>query len=370
MLYPSLLTGAIYDDNIFQTSTNRTAALGLRFRPAIVATRQSGVHQTTFYANGDFSIYPGNASAGNALDAQIGFIHRWEVERDLTLSAAGQYALYTDMYTSGEIFSQNGGLATLNGPQRFESFSGSLSGLKSFDHVFVGLAGSISGTTYDTVNTTSGPLSQSYRDAIVPAASARLGYAVSPAIYAYSEASGNVNSVNDANYNSRGYRLVSGLGLNRISLFNGEIFAGYQRQLYDNPQFGSQASPVYGGKLSWNPTPAWSLGAGLDETFQNSGLQTVGNPTGGAARVTTASLSVNYGMAARWSASVRSGYSEVAYINGGQVDHRWSAGASFNYTVFRNFGLTLDYTFVDVISNVRSASLVRNQLTLGTTYKY
>ena len=44
-------------------------------------------------------------------------------------------------------------------------------------------------------------------------------------------------------YNSEGYRVVGGLGTDRISLFKGEIYAGYQQQLYDYTPFGSPSEP-------------------------------------------------------------------------------------------------------------------------------
>jgi hypothetical protein len=368
MLYPSLFLGGIYDDNILQTSIDRKRAAGFRLGPGLLAERKSGVHKTTVYAMGDIRLYPGETSA-NAPNAQIGFIHDWEPQRDFTLRAQGGYAHLTNVSNSGFVTTPTGGTAIIVSPQHYDTISGSVSGVKSFDRIFVGLAGTLNGTTYDNLQQSTGSVSQSYRNNIVYDASGRLGYAVSSALYAFSQAEGNITSFNDSIYDSHGYRLVSGLGSDRLGLFRGEIYAGYQRQFYEQ-QSASGGSPVYGGKLIWSPTPAWTVNASLDETYQSSALALAGNTSGGPAHVTAALVGISYAMSKSWSASVRGGYSDAVYIVGGRVDHQLTSGVTFNYTVLRNLLLTFDYTFFDVISTAPSASFVRNQFTLGTTYKY
>ena len=171
-------------------------------------------------------------------------------------------------------------------------------------------------------------------------------------------------------YNSEGYRVVGGLGTDRISLFKGEIYAGYQQQLYDYAAFGSPSSPVYGGKISWFPTRAVTITAALDETYQDSGLTTSNNPTGSAAHVTAATTTMQYAMAREWNASISGGYADVLYVVGGRHDHRWNAGSTLNYEIARNLFATFNYTLVLVESNAEGGSFTRNQFSLGGTYKY
>lgn len=369
MLYPSFLASASFDDNLFLSSTNRVSAVGMRLRPNIIADRDAGIHHTTVYANGDFRIFP-DQSTGNTVNAQTGVDHVWEAQRDLTFRVNGEYDRRTDMFNNGFVVTPFGNAGTIASPQRYNQFSGSVSGLKSFDRIFVGLGATVVGTTYDTLFTTTGPVSQGFRDGVVYAVTGRLGYSITPLLYAFSESTGNFREFSSSVFNSDGYRTVAGLGADRIGLFRGEVYAGYQRQLYDSPLFASQSSPVYGGKLYWYPTRAWTVTASLDETFQDSGLTTVGNPTGSAARVTSALVNVNYAMSRSWSASVRGGYDDLAYINGGRHDNRWNAGAQLNYEILRNLNATFEYSFVSVLSNVVEGSFTRNQFTLGGTYKY
>ena len=384
MLFPSFFVGAVFDDNIYQSTTDRVAAVGSKLRPSIVAVRDTGIYQTTLFANGDFNIYPASSSA-DTTNAQVGFTHRWEVLRDFVFTIGGQYDHITDIYNNGVVTTPFGTSGVIASPEQYNIFGGYVSGLKSFDRFFIGLSASAYATTFGALNTTSGSEDQAYRDNLVTTVAGRLGYAIMPMLYAYTEAAGNIHdfsgdttynllapNVQSAGtiYNSQGYRVVAGLGTDRFSLFKGEIYAGYQQQLYDYKAFGAPSSPVYGGKISWFPTRAWTISASLDESYQDSGLLISGNPTGSAAYVTAATTSVLYAMSRQWTASLTGGYANVVYVSGGRHDHRWSAGPTVNYEIWRNLFATLNYSLVKVESNAEGGSFTRNQFSLGATYKY
>ncbi len=387
MLYPSLFIGAVYDDNIFQSTTDRVSQTGLKLRPSLRAERDTGLHQTSVFVNGDFNIYANEASA-DTTNAQVALTHRWEAMRDLVFTAGVEYDRRTDIYNNGVVTGLYGNSGLIATPQRYNYFGGYVSGLKSFNRFFVGLTASAYGTTYDPLYTTdgAGAADQSYRNNLVTSVTGRVGYNVTPVLYAYVEGGGNFHNFSSDTaysivapgvpssgtiYNSEGYRVTGGLGTDRLGLFRGEIYAGYQQQLYeDSALFGSPSSPVYGGKVYYYPTRDWSLLASLDETYQDSGLTTYGNTTGSAARVTTAALSANYALARQWSASVNGGYSDVSYITGGRHDERWSAGTTVNYEIARNIAATFSYSLVLVESNAIGGSFTRNQFSLGATYKY
>jgi hypothetical protein len=371
MLYPNFLVAATYDDNLFQTSTNRVAAAGVNLHPTFLADRDAGLHHTILYLDGDINLYPGEPT-GNTVNARTGFAQVWKAERDLTFRINGEYARRSDLYNNGSVISPSTAqvLGLQTGPQRSNVFTGSASGLKSFDRLFVGLAGTVVETTYDTLYTMGGPVSESYRNNVAYSVDGRLGYKITPVIYAFSQVTGNTRVVDDSLYNSQGYRIVGGLGSDRISLFQGEIYAGYQRQIFDAAQFGSPGNPVYGGKISWFPTRAWIVSASLDETYQDASSATVGNPLGSAAYVTSALVNINYAMSRSWNASVQGGYEDLSYISGGRRDHRWTTGATLTYEILRNFNVTFKYSFATIESNAPGGSFTRNQLTLGGAYKY
>ena len=52
------------------------------------------------------------------------------------------------------------------------------------------------------------------------------------------------------------------------------------------------------------------------------------------------------------------------------LQNGWLAGASFNYQIWRNLLLTLDYQYTNVRSNVAFGNFMTNMGTAGVTYKY
>ena len=198
----------------------------------------------------------------------------------------------------------------------------------------------------------------------------RFGYSISPLLYAYAESAGNFRDFSEATFNSQGYRVVGGVGTDRIGLFRGEVYAGYQKQFYDSPLFPSPSSPVLGGKVFWYPTRAWTVSAMVDETYQDAAVALVGNSSGSAAKVVSSAVNVGYVISRVWSVSASGGYSDVAYISGGRHDARWNAASTLQYEIMRNFAATFEYSLVSVASNAVGGSFTRNAFTLGGAYKY
>jgi hypothetical protein len=132
MLYPSLFVGAVFDDNLYQSTNNRVAAAGVKLRPSMVANLDAGIHHTTLFANGDFNIYPDSSDA-NTVNAQVGLSHKWEVQRDFVFKIGGEYDRHTDIYNNGVVTTPTGIGGVIASPQRYNTFGGYVSGQKSFD---------------------------------------------------------------------------------------------------------------------------------------------------------------------------------------------------------------------------------------------
>jgi hypothetical protein len=369
MLYPSLFAGIAFDDNLFQSATNRTRATGLRLRPAVIADRRDGTHQSSLYINGDFRLFPAQ-SRGNVEEVHLGGSHTWEATRDFVLRAKADFSRRTDSYSSGSVSDGKGGLTQQTAPLFYDQFTGSVAAVKHFNGMWIGISQSEVVTTYEKMGTAVGPVSQSYRNGVVHSTTGRLGYNISPLLYAFAESTLNFRRFNSGLLNSNGYRFVGGLGTDRISLFRGEVYGGFQRQNFDNPAFRDASSPVVGTALNWYPTQYLDFRASLDETFQDSSSSAVGTGSGGPSKVVSAALVANYRLARSWSASVRGGLDSVSYIAGSRRDKRWSTGVFVNYEIARNLAATLEYSYTHVVSNTAGASFDRNQISAGVTYKY
>ena len=369
LFYPSLLVSAALDDNLLSSRNDRVSVLGTRVNPRLVAVRDTGMHKTMIYGDLDARIYP-SLSHGNAISGQMGFAHKWEVQRDLVVKTRFEFNRKATYVSGGVVESPMGTLSTIASPLNASQWLGSAAVIKSYGKMFVGLSGEVVKTNYDSLTTTTGSVGQSYRDSLVTRITARGGFWLTPALYAFSEVGGNLREFSETGYTSRGYRVVGGIGTDRISLFRGEIFAGIQRQVYDQPMIADAVSPILGGKIYWYPTRALTFSAALDQTFSDSSVPTPGNPNGNPARISTARLNVNYQLAQDWSAGWRIGFDHSAYLGSTRRDNGWWTGASLSYDIYRNVALTMDYDYFRMYSNVSSAQYTRNVVNIGLKYRY
>lgn len=370
MLYASVLGGAVYDDNVYQTHAKPTEAWGFRLQPNLEATRNNGIHKTTIYGFADARFYGDEADDGDVLNAEGGFKHIWEAQRDFILRFDGNVSRKTDINNSGQVI-VGGVEQTLVDPLTYNEFRTSASGLKSFDRFFVGLAGQVTRTTYDDIEDSLGQvISQDYRNQTAYTFSGRVGIHLSPVFYAFTEPSQNWRRFNDSTFDSEGQRIVAGLGTDRISLFQGEVFAGYQRQDYDNAAFGTVDGEVYGAHLYWYPTRDLTIGIEVDKSIGDSTLATPGNAQGSPVEDTGFLARADYLLSDIWSFSGRAGYDFIDYTATTREDDRWLAGTTVSYFVWRNLALTFDYQYINLDSNITANSFDRNMFTFGGTYKF
>ncbi len=165
------------------------------------------------------------------------------------------------------------------------------------------------------------------------------------------------------------YRGVAGLSSDLISLFRGELYAGYQRQLSPSGAFAPITAPTYGARIYYYPTPYLTLSASLDQTFSFA----TGLPATAAAAspdVVEARLEANYAMAAYWRATASLAWAQTTLTSATRTTAR-IANARFDYNFWRNVDVTLAYQFADLAAQgggLRGYN--QNLTTLGLTYKY
>lgn len=364
MLYPKLLAGVVVDDNVYQTSQAKTSAAGVRVRPSLVAVYSNGIHKAALYGGFDTRFYP-SQSAGNVYEGRLGGVYTYEMTRDLVFRVQGEASRHTDVFNDARV------ARAQEAPQRYNQYLGALSAQQRFGHLFTALGGTVLRKSYAEAGDAFGSLP----DQTVTTVSGRVGYWMTPLFYGFVEPSANWRRFDGgaplpaASYDSHGYRVVAGVGSDRISLFRGEVFSGYQQQRFDTPLFGDVSGGVFGGRLSWYPTRALTFGVQVDQTIAES-LGVLGASFGSPTRVTATQVRADYALARSWNAQARVGFDRVAYVDAARRDRRWLAGATLNYDVFRNFGVALDYQYAKVDSNVALASYGKNVVTLGATYKY
>lgn len=369
ILYPSLLAGAVIDDNLSWSSRKPKTAAGVRIRPELLAIRDTGKHKTFVYGDVDARFFP-SMSRGNTISGKAALAHHWEIQHDLFFKAHAGFTRKASYVSGGTVRAPSGATTTLVSPQYTNVALAALALQKTFGRIFTGISGKFQHTQYSDLDTATGIVPQSFRDNYLAGLNFRAGVWFAPVLYGFAEASADFRKYSNSSATSQGQSIVAGIGSDRISLFRGEVFAGVQRQTFSQPTIANSNNPLFGGKIYWFPTRAWIIGAKLQQDYSDTSAATPGNPGGFPKRTTSLGLDIKYKMSRHWSASLRSGYARSSYQSNIRRDQAWYAGSTFTYELTRNAVLTLDLDHYRLNSNDRTAAYTHTIYKLGAKYRY
>jgi hypothetical protein len=400
MLYPQLFVGAVWDSNSNQATSNGTAqaltgsapdsGTSLAVSPRLVATTDDGgMHSTTLFGVGDFQFFN-----SNTITADAGYIHTYKPTDDLALNLNLRYTRQTDIFTSPLNFNNNaiglyGGPAvpsptiinpfgtTVNSnPIAYNQYTAGGSVAKTWDAWFASLTGTAFAIDYDHGVNTPAPFNPS-QNAASFWLQGKGGWHFVPSLYVFGEVDGILQRYQNSLFNTNGYRVLGGFGTDAPdSLIRGEVYGGYQFQHQENqniplPNISPDAqSAVFGGRMYYYPTQYWTWIASVDQVLGMSAQVSPLVPQGVPALVTTGILQTTYGISQQWSIGARVGYTRADYFDTGRTDNGYMAGASFNYEIWRNLLLTLDYQYSTLNSTVAFNQFSRNVVSAGLTYLY
>src|ERR1035437_1321224 len=405
LFYPTMNTYTQYTDNLFQTVFNPVSIWGVGVKPSMIAEWSNGIHTTTLYGNLEVRKYLTDSEL-NIFDRQAGIIQKDEALRDVTFSIHGDYSHFTNanaisaipngiaspgtttvlpngntVQPNGNIISPTGqivgqvaptvnvvGSQTLVNPS--DVYTGTASIEKILNRGFIGLTGSLSRTEYD--NTTISP------DITAKTLTGKASVWLGPVFYAYTNGTyaSQISIVG-----SSAYRVVGGIGTRKIGLFQASAYYGHQGSDVQNS--GTAGGEVYGGSLTYYPTPIWTIGATIDETvnisnqtgvtnivLNNQALSALAIPVSSSTRITATSLNTSYLLSVQWSINGTFGFTHVDYINSPRVDNSWLADVVFGYKVTPRMTLSWEYRYSSIISNVPLSSSRRNFVSMGANYKF
>jgi hypothetical protein len=361
--------GGIYDTNPAQVTSGAKASEGLRLSMSGLAERNTGISKTDFYGMVDGRMYTnGSATKSDIFTAQAGGVETYTPLPDWTFNGQGDFTRQRDLF---DTFGVNHSVTTLNttgvgispstNPQVYNQLSGAGSVEKRFGQAFVDLGGSVVAQIYDHTTANGAP------NNVVYTGTTRGGYWMTPDIYGFVEGGGDSRNYDASFLSSNGYRAVAGVGTGRIGLMQGEVYAGYQAEKFRSITMGTAGGVAFGGQLDYTPLQQLDLRLGVDRTI--GATQTTA--TAGTSTTVTDILAVaSYSIAPEWSASGRAGYIHSDYKGINRADDSWTIGPTLTYSVWQNFGLTLDYQHIETTSNVPLASFSRDVVSLGVSYKY
>jgi hypothetical protein len=342
----------------------------------LAAEHITGIQNTQLYLNGDVTYYP---SIGKThLDGtRAGLIHTWEIQRDLIWRFQTQVA-EVQAGSSFNNFLTQGIYAT--SPVNYTQIFGSSSIQKELGMFFTAVGGSVTGSKYQNSSDNLGRvIDEQFQNGLVYSVNTRFGYNISAFFYTYVEPSYNWTRYEASRLDSNGYRIVGGVGSKLISLFSGEIYAGYLKQKFEDPTAGDVGSPVVGGRLSWFPTRFLTFTLTADENFgttdsnagafvatSNALAFTPGSPT----KLTTVKGNVNWDFSNWYALTAGVSDQRQNFLNSERKDDFLSYNAGIVLKLRPGFGLQFGYAHQHLYSNFPGAAYSRDLFTVSGNTKF
>lgn len=364
LVWPTAGAAALVDSNPLQRHRPHGVEPGLRLTPRVVAERESGVHATVLYGLADAALYPARPDA-DQLDGRIGVLHDWAPRRDMIVR------LQADLAEARDALDSRAATTGTDGGRPFMERTATLAGSaqKTFDRLFVSLGGDAVQTHFSDggLRTVSG--ARAVSDQSGTDIRGRVGYVIGPALYAYAEPAANWRVLDAVDDRTSGTRLVAGLGTDRMALGGGEVYAGLQRQDYTRaPRRVSE--PVFGGRLAWWPTPAWTVALAADRRLEQAAVGTAAEPLGTPVDVMTETASLRFTPSPVLWAELALDHAAVRYLGTGREDDLLGADGRLAFGWRHDLDLTADLRLTRVRSTAALASYDRAAASLGALYRY
>ena len=177
---PSVSLGAVYDDNIYRSETNRIHSWGTEVIPSFTGELNEGIYRTSVYGTVDARMYSENNSGADTVYAKAGIKHVYEAQRDLVFRFSGDFLRQADPFNAG-VVGPNGTPIVSN--NNVNNFNGDAS-VKRTSTAYS------SSCTRPSINPTTTNTLQRARDGTIYTSTGRLGFWITPYLSSYVEGSG------------------------------------------------------------------------------------------------------------------------------------------------------------------------------------
>lgn len=359
IFYPSLISSATYDDNVFASRFQRVDDIVFHLIPQVTASGDFGTTAVSGYVNADGRLYARRTEL-NSVSPNIGVGFKSQIQRDLVVIGRADYGYKVEDPGDTQRLS---GAGVIHGLVRYHDLNTSLSVNKDFGSFFLSAGTAYEHLAYNNIRDTTGALvRENRRDADLVTWTLRGGATIGPGLKVFVEPSANIKRYNASGFDSNGFRVVSGLSTEIGRLVTGEIYAGYTSQIYDRA-FGTVSGFTAGGNVRWFPTQLLTITLKADRTIQDSGV-TQGVGIGSPYFVTSVSGRADYELLRNLILTGSVGYQNSDYQrNAARTDNVYNTGATMTYLFNRFISGSLDYKYTKSYSTVATSRYDRNQYT-------
>jgi Putative beta-barrel porin 2 len=408
LLYPSLTQFSQYSSNYFLGPTAKIAGWGFGVSPALTATWSNGIHTTTFSGTYTHIDYPTQNEIITD-DGEATLTQRYAPLRDLSFTFSGDYSHHTiapglmnasaggisqpssyflpngnEVLPNGQIINpttlmivgQISPALSVNGQQivnPYDQYTATAQVDKQFGgEGILSISDSMRQLDYDKTNSL---------DFASNTVSDNASFWLGSVFYIYTNgtftrADPQTGSGVDV------YSATAGIGTRQVGLFRGNLYAGYQGSRTDGAS--AAGGEVFGGSLTYYPTPLWTVAANFAETINlapsgaaasNFALSTgVPNalqiPLTASTQTAASTLSSTYKLTPQWTVNGTLGYTHAQYLGSQAWDDSYFTDVILRYDILRDLTLSWEYRYTSIVSDVPSTSAASNFLTMSAQYKF
>ncbi|WP_428031581.1 outer membrane beta-barrel protein [Ancylobacter sp.] len=366
VLFPTLKLETGYDTNITAANKNEKESWLFTVRPAFDLQSDWARHFLAFdgyfestsyasYSNADYENYAGGARG------------RIDVTGDFNIGGYARYAHLNELPGDDETNVDN-----LGDPLPYDQITAGVSFDKQFNRIWT--TGGFDYRDRDFANYLDGePTDQSYRDGSDYKFAGRVGYELSPMTSVFAGGSYQWFDVEDKNYNSSEYRVITGIQLAPSRLTRGEAFIGYYDWKSENGYLDGSSGLTFGGNIQWFISPLVTATFTAGQQVMTSNYEYDGI-TGSAVVSSNAGVRLDYEFRRNIVISGWVDYLNQDYDEFPRVDNQYVIGAELRYSINRFSIAKINYSFTDFdtnFDNINGAEdYVRNMITAGVTLAY
>jgi hypothetical protein len=362
MFNPSLISGALFDSNVFSSNTTKRADIAAVFEPSLRAHTLWERHGLDLKLAAQSTSYKENSSLDQT-NASLKGNGWFDIAHDLAVLANFQIAHL------------NEGVGTLNSPVNaisptpYDLFSGDLTIRKEFNRFSSSVGMRLDSYDYGQTRAQDGSIiNQNSRDGQIYSLHGRVDYAFSPVLGWFAGVEGNqrnIRGVPGQTLDSQGYRALSGFTIGLTNLVSGEFGAGYVQQRFDDLSIGTIEGPSYRATLTWRPTRL------LDVHFKAEQIVTETSDTSSTGVLANAlQLGLDYELRRNVIISLAGGYENDSFFGQQREDKVTTSDARIKYLINRYGAVSLFHRYTERNSNIPAFSFDKHQVGINVTAQF
>ncbi|KPP82972.1 MAG: Outer membrane protein/protective antigen OMA87 [Oceanicaulis sp. HLUCCA04] len=364
---PELYLGVQLDDNIFATATNEESDTIFVVNPSITVDTTWSNHAFSAFADVTRNEYSDFGSESTT-DYSLGASGRLDIARGSSINASAAHNRGTEPRTSA------GAAGFAAEPIRFDTTSFAIGAEHTFNRLRLRGGYDFVKADYDSALLIGGGVaSQDFRDQDTHRFTLRGDFAISPDTAVFARYRFNQRDFDLAppavanNRDSDGYTLDVGVEFDLGGVARGEIGAGYTKQEYDSPVFGTIDGVSVDGLLEWFPTQLTTLTFTARRGIEDSGIAASAGYIG-----TALSAQADHELMRNVIITGRLDYANDDYQGIDREDERWGASVQATYLLNRNVGFSASYSRLDQSSSGIAAprDFTTNRFMVGVLLQY